>query len=320
MVTNLASKTPIALFTYNRPHHARQALESLSRCKRFEECKLFIYCDGPKCPDQINNVNALQQVVQSFAEKLNADIIIQEKNIGLAHSIVSGVTDLCNKFGRVIVIEDDLVVSPSFIDYILQALDRYQDAENVYQISGFMYPLDHVEHTAAVFLPFTTTWGWATWDRAWKIFDWNATGYQKLFSDTNMRNRFNLDGSYPYYNMLIDRFSGKNDSWGILWGYAVFSVGGLVLHPGKTLVINNGFDGTGTHCGYSAERMESSKIIEFSTYTDDYVIEFPEHIAIDEQKFDHIKKHLRRNYWKIIQSMLRIVGIKVQHIVRDQWR
>jgi len=310
MATNQISKTPIALFTYNRPHHTRQALESLSRCKRFEECKLFIYCDGPKCSDHIDNVIASQQVVQSFAKELNADIIIQEKNIGLAHSIVSGVTDLCNRFGRVIVIEDDLLVSPSFIDYMLQALDRYQDEVNVYQISGFIYPIEHSILHDAFFLPFISCWGWATWDRAWKIFDWNATGYQKLFSDKNMRKRFDYDGCLSHYNMLIDRFSGKNDSWGILWYYAVFSVGGLVLFPGITLVCNNGYDGTGTHCGYSKELLDSSKKIEFITYPVGHVIEFPEQIAVDEGNFDHVKKYLQQTYGNIIQTILRILRLK----------
>lgn len=310
MVTKQASKTPIALFTYNRPHHARQAIESLSRCKRFKECKLFIYCDGPNLPDQIKNVIATRQVVKSFAKKLDADIIIQEKNIGLAHSIVYGVTDLCNRFGRVIVIEDDLLVSPSFIDYMLQALDRYQDEDNVYQISGFMFPVDCPKHKDAFFLPFTTTWGWATWDRAWKKFDWNATGYQKIFSDKNVRKRFDLDGSYPYYDMLVDRFSGKNDSWGILWWYAVFSVWGLVLYPGRTLVCNKGFDGTGTHCKNSIVRIESSKNIEFYPYHEDQVIVFPEIIAVDKQNYDRIKKYLQLTKGNLIQTILRIFRLR----------
>jgi hypothetical protein len=301
--------TPIILFTYNRPQHVQRALESLSQCKRFEECKLYIYCDGPKKTDQINNVIASQQVVRSFAEQMDAEIVIQEKNIRLANSIISGVTDLCNRFGRVIVIEDDLVISPSFIDYMLQALDRYQNQENVYQISGYMFPVDHSKHQDAFFLPFTTTWGWATWDRAWKIFDWNATGYQQLLSHKKKRNQFDLDKSYPYYKMLIDRFSGKNDSWGILWWYAVFSVGGLVLYPRRTLVDNTGFDGTGTHCGYPMEHIEHTRNIKFEIYPDGHVIEFPAIITVDKEKFDKIKRYLKQSRGDIFQKVLHILRI-----------
>lgn len=307
MFPNQVYKIPIALFTYNRPHHTRQALESLSKCTRFDECSLFIYCDGPKQPDQIKNVIASQQVVQSFAETMDTEIIIQEKNIGLAHSIVSGVTDLCKRFGRVIVVEDDLVVHPSFIDYMLQALDRYQDDEKVYQISGFMFPVDTTKDNDSFFLPFITTWGWATWDRAWRKFDWNAPGYQKMLSDKNMRKRFDLDGNYPYCNMLIDRFSRKNDSWGILWWYAVFSAGGLVLYPKRTLVNNCGFDGTGTHCEYSIEHRENPLNQNFLTDPDCHIIQFPETRVIHIQNFSQVKKYLHRNRGNIFQTILRII-------------
>jgi hypothetical protein len=309
MAHNISSPTPIALFTYNRPLHVIQVLESLLQCKRFDACKLFIYCDGPKSTEPIHNVIASQQVVQSFAEKLGAEVIIQEKHIGLAHSIVSGVTDLCNRFGRVIVIEDDLVVSPFFIDYMLQALDRYQDEERVYQISAFMFPLGICKHQDTFFLPFTTTWGWATWDRAWKKFDWNAIGYQKKFSDSTVRKQFDLDGSYPYYNMLIDRFSGKNDSWGVLWWYAVFSAGGVVLYPCNTFVMNIGFDGSGTHCKKFSGWIEPVKKAEMEIYSVMGAIKFPEVIAVDLQKFDQVKKYLRHTKGNVIQTLLRIFRI-----------
>lgn len=312
MELNPESKTPLALFTYNRPYHTRRALESLTRCNRIEECKIFIYCDGPKHSDDMNNIIASQQVVQNFAEKLGANIIIQEKNIGLAHSIVSGVSDLCERFGRVIVIEDDLVVSPSFIDYMLQALDRYQDEEHVYQISGFLFPIDASKHQDTFFLPFITTWGWATWNRAWKSFDWNATGYEKLFSDKKMSKQFNLDNSYPYCDMLLDRFSGKNESWGILWWYAVFSVGGLVLYPGRTLVNNCGFDGTGTHCGNSIEYIENTGLSRIDIYSDDQVIRFPEKMITNMQKYGLVKKYLTRNRRNLFQTILRPLRILIQ--------
>jgi len=307
MKKNQEFKTPIAIFTYNRPHHTRQVLESLFQCKRLDECKLFIYCDGPKHPDQVENVITTQKVVQLYADKMDSEVTIQEKNIGLACSIVSGVTDLCNRFGRAIVIEDDLIVSPSFIDYMLLALDRYSNEERVYQISGFMFPIDCSTHQDSFFLPFTTTWGWATWDRAWKKFDWNASGYQKLLSDRDTRNRFNLDGVYPYYDMLINRFSGKNDSWGILWWYAVFSAGGLILYPSKTLVINRGFDGTGTHCGNLKEYIKITKINELNIYSDVHIIQFPETITVNAQIYTQIKKHLERDRGNIIQTISRIL-------------
>ena len=304
---NQVSKTPIALFTYNRPNHTQKVLESLSYCRRLDECSLYIFCDGPKNNEQLKNVNASRQVVESFAGPLQAKIIFRDENLGLAHSIVSGVTELCGKYGRVIVIEDDLELSPSFIDFMLQALDRYQDDELVYQISGFMYPIKTPDMPDVFFLPVTTTWGWATWDRAWKKFDWNATGYQKLLSDKKIRSAFDLDDSYPYSNMLKQRLIGKNDSWGILWWYAVFSVQGLVLYPGRTLVYNNGFDGTGTHCEYSREPIKAPEKNTFNIFPTTQIVTFPEKIAIHAQNLDLIKKDLHQSQRNIFQRILRIL-------------
>jgi GT2 family glycosyltransferase len=291
MVTNQASKTPIALFTYNRPHHTRQALESLSRCKRFEECKLFIYCDGPKHPDQINNVIASQAVVQSFAEKLDADIIIQEKNIGLAHSVVSGVTDLCNRFGRVIVVEDDFVLSPDFVDYMLLALDKYEHEQTVYQVSGFLHNITHEKTFDAFFLPLTTTWGWGTWQRAWKLFDFNPPDCVEKIKDNDIRRKFNLDDMYPYSDMLENRLAGKNDSWGILWWWAVFNAQGLVLYPRKSLVWVGGFDNSGTHCG--ASDLNQSGSIFFGRKRLSEPIVLPSEIVSDITTFHTIKRWLK---------------------------
>lgn len=109
----------------------------------------------------------------------NATIIEAEANRGLANSIIAGVTKLCDEYGRVIVLEDDLVVSPVFLTYMNAALDKYEDVEDVMQVSGYIFPVTAFENnTEAMFLPFTTSWGWATWGRAWKYFDPEADGWE----------------------------------------------------------------------------------------------------------------------------------------------
>lgn len=308
MTASTFSITPVAVFTYNRPEHTRRVLESLSRCKRLDECSLFIFCDGPKSSEQKESVDASLKVVRSFAEKIPVEVIIREKNFGLARSIVSGVTELCQRFGRVIVIEDDFIMSPSFIDYMLQSLDRYQDDECIYQISGYMFPVELPEKPDANILPFTTTWGWATWEWAWKLFDWDAAGYQELFSDESQRARFDLDNSYPYHEMLEHRFAGKNDSWGILWWYAVFKVHGLVLHPKKSLVFVGGFDGSGTHCG-TANVVQTPED-ELWILPADGHIDFPATVTCDNEVFSRIKDYLRpsqnRSFISKIRDLLQI--------------
>jgi len=241
--------TPLALFAYNRPAHVAAALDSLARCARLDECRVHVFCDGPKGPDDARAVAATRAVVRERAGALNAEVVEREENLGLARSVVTGVTDLCARFGRVIVVEDDLIVAPDFLAYMLAALDRYEDADDVYQVSGFMVPVAHPAVPDTFFLPLTTTWGWATWGRAWEAFDWDASGAVEALRDPETRARFDLGGAYPYAAMLEDRLAGRNDSWGILWWWAVFKARSLVLHPRRSLVRVGGMDGTGTHSG-----------------------------------------------------------------------
>jgi hypothetical protein len=286
------NKTPIALFVYNRPEHAQVALESLSRCERLDECSLRIYCDAPKNEADDKGVAAARQVAHEWAERLGGEVVERERNLGLARSIVSGVTDLCGSHGRVIVLEDDFALSPSFVDYMLQALDRYAQEPNVYQISGYMFPVKHGPGPDAFFLPLTTTWGWATWARAWRVFDWDAADALTKLSDPKLRHSFDLDGSYPYSAMLEQRLRNENDSWGILFWWAVFKAGGLALHPRESLVWVGGFDQSGTHCADEAWSVPQSR--EFIIGRRHSRFELPAPVGPDLAAYKRIKKFLQK--------------------------
>lgn len=288
MVSALSShKTPIAVFVYKRPEHAKLLLESLERCDRLSECVVTIYCDGPKSSADAPAIEATRNVVHEWSAQAGARIIARETNLGLAHSIVSGVSELCDQYGRVIVIEDDFVLNSSFIDFMLQGLDRYADDQNVYQISGYMFPVRHKKTPDAFFLPLTTTWGWATWARAWQVFDRNAHDALERLQDAELRREFDLDGSYPYAAMLEQRLRHENDSWGILFWWAVFNRGGLALHPRESLVTVGGFDGSGTHVGSylwsRSGQMKSGK----------WDFRLPEQVVVDAEAFTRIKRFLK---------------------------
>ena len=286
-------QTPIALFVYNRPTHAELVFESLSRCHRLNECSLHVYCDGPKNPSDKEAVGSARAVAREWAARLNGEVIERENNLGLARSIVSAVTELCESYGRVIVIEDDFVLSPSFLDYMLQALDRYAHENNVLQISAYMYPVRHATADNAFFLPLTTTWGWATWARAWNIFTWDATDALEDLKNPQLRNSFDLEASYPYSAMLEQRLRNENDSWGILFWWAVFKIGGLVLHPAQSLVWVGGFDESGTHCRTGEwPNEEVSDFVARGQRLKDF--SFPAKIATDQEAFRRIKNFLKR--------------------------
>jgi acetyltransferase-like isoleucine patch superfamily enzyme len=242
-------RTPVAFFAYNRPAHANRALRALAACEELAECDLFFYADGAKDSAVAPAVQATREVLRRWAADLKAELVEQPRNLGLAPSIAAGVGDLCARYGRVVVIEDDLVVSPGFLRYMRAALDRYEDDERVMQVGGFTISPPTGWQADAFFLPVTTTWGWATWDRAWRHFSWEPRDRQAAAADIEWKRLFDLDGAANFTGMLEDRLAGRNSSWGILWWYAVSRRRGLVLYPTHSLVWNGGFDGTGEHCG-----------------------------------------------------------------------
>lgn len=240
---------PIALFVYNRPVHIRQTVEALQKNELVGESDLFIFSDAPKKPEAAEAVREVREYIKTINGFRSISIIERDRNLGLANSVIDGVTRLCNEYGKVIVLEDDLVTSSYFLHFMNEALERYQNESQVMQISGHMFPADIMAETDAVFLPMTTSWGWATWQRAWQYFGPAAAGFETLKHNAKLRRQFNLDGAYDFFGMLEHQLRGTIDSWAIRWYLSVFLLSGLTLFPRKTFVENAGFDGSGTHCG-----------------------------------------------------------------------
>lgn len=240
------SLAPIALFVYNRPAHVRRTLEHLARCSGFSASRLVVFCDGPKSSGDTDAVHAARRVVHDLAPA--AEIVEATENRGLAASIMRGVGRLVGESGRVIVVEDDLIVHPAFLEFLNAGLDRFADSERVMQVSGHLVPVpSFADRREALFLPFTTTWGWATWARAWQHFNPDVGGSVVLDRDIAMRRRFNLDGAYDYAFMMALQRAGAIDAWGPRWYWSVFACNGLVLFPPQSLVQNAGMDGSGTN-------------------------------------------------------------------------
>jgi ubiquinone/menaquinone biosynthesis C-methylase UbiE len=237
---------PVALFLYRRPEHTRRTLQALRACSELAASPLVIYCDAAKTPDAEAGVRAVRRIAHELAPA-SATFVERAQNFGLARSIITGATELCREHGRVIVVEDDLEVAPSFLRFMNVALDRYERDERVMGVSGYQFPLEPPLGDEARFLSFPSSWGWATWQRAWEHFDADARGYRALQRDRALRRRFDLDDSYPYFAMLKRQQRGEIDSWAIRWHLSVFMEHGLVLYPGRSLVRNTGFDGSGTH-------------------------------------------------------------------------
>jgi len=303
---NKGKKAPIAVFIYNRPNHTRRALKSLQCCFGFSESPLYIFCDGPKTEGD-NDVQEARNVAKCLIGD-HAVLIESAFNQGLANSIVKGVSRLCREYGKVIVIEDDLLVAPSFLNYMNDALELYEYEESVMQVSGHMFSVPKMAgKQEAFFLPFTTSWGWATWKRAWDSFDLEATGWEQLKTDKKLRFQFNLDNSYDYYSMLEKQMTGRIDSWAIRWYWSVFQHDGLVLYPPLSLIENIGFDGTGTH-GWRSARLINVKrdVKEICTQQ----CRFPSSLKINASDFKCVKEILQKAGFGYLSKSFQLIKRK----------
>lgn len=239
---------PILLFVYNRPSHTQRALQALLTNSLAAESELFIYSDAPKSADDKAAVDEVREYIRHVAGFKRVCIIERSQNFGLANNVIDGVTALVNRYGRVIVLEDDLVVAPFFLDFMNDALDVYEDEPKVGHIQACDFTHDPALPDTFL-IKWTGSWGWATWQRAWQHFNPDGKALLEELQRRKLSRRFDFDGSYGYTKMLRRQTEGKNNSWAIRWNASLFLADILSLNVGKSLVKNEGFDGTGTNCG-----------------------------------------------------------------------
>lgn len=244
----MMTPAPILLFVYNRPEHVRQCIASLQANELAAQSPLFIYSDAAKTPESREGVQQTRQFIRDIDGFASVTIIEREQNWGLARSIIDGVTTQVNRFGRVIVMEDDLIAAPYFLQFMNDALETYKDEPRVGHIQGCDFTQD-TSLPDTFLIKWTGSWGWATWDRAWKRFNPDGKELLRQLEERNLTRRFDFNSTYGYTRMLRRQIEGKNNSWAIRWNASLFLADILSLNAGRSLIRNTGFDGSGTNCG-----------------------------------------------------------------------
>jgi putative methyltransferase (TIGR04325 family) len=242
------SYAPIALFVYKRPWHTIQTINSILRCEESKNSDLIIFSDAPKKIEDEEKIKEVRTLIKNLSGFNTIEIVERNVNHGLAKSIISGVSEILSQKKEIIVLEDDMLVSKYFLSYMNQALKLYEDESKVACIHAWNYPLKG-DLPQTFFLRGADCWGWATWERAWKIFNSDGSELLNKIKEQKLEYEFDRKGAYPYTQMLEDQIQGKNDSWAIRWHASAFLADMYCLHPGKSLLQNIGLDGSGTHSG-----------------------------------------------------------------------
>ena len=298
---------PVVVFVYDRLKHVEEALSALNGNDYAELTELFIFSDlYDENTANRQEVMAVRKYIQKFSENcrfINVNIIMAKEHNGLAKSVISGVTDVINKYGKVIVVEDDLVTAKSFLRYMNEALDYYKDNKRVWSISGYSLPLFSLRRCKSdVYAGYRgSSWGWATWKDRWDMTDWSVSDYAEFISSEQRMKEFNRGGE-DMSDLLTMQMEGKSDSWAIRWNYQQYKQNMVSIFPVRSQVKNMGWDGSGRNCGKSILKIYDTKISNFG-----------EHIRFDDCEVDEkIMKETRRTYSKsLIQRLVVFVNKKM---------
>lgn len=294
---------PIALFVYNRPEHTRRTLKFLQQNLLADESRLFIFSDAAARVEEEENVSEVRQLIKGIGGFKQVEVIERPKNLGLAKSIIDGVSRLVKEYGKIIVFEDDLISSPYTLQYFNNALNRYETEDRVMHIGAYMYPLNKAAGPGGqpglpetFFYRAATSWGWATWARAWKEFE---PDIDKLIGQFNSRriHEFSIENNMNFWKQIKEFKAGKNNSWAIRWYASIFLKGGLTLNPSDSLVNNIGHDGSGVHSGVNDiyNVVVNHKPITF----------FPNDIQENKLAYQAIKNFLKTRKGSLWQRVIR---------------
>ena len=237
---------PVVLLVYNRPEHVKRGIESLLRNAEAPQTDLYIFSDAARTPADEAKVSEVRKIVHGIKGFKKVVVTERQNNIGLAANVTGGVTEVVNSYGRVIVLEDDLVVAPYFLRFMNDALETYKDEERVGHIQACDFTRSR-ELPPTFLIKWTGSWGWATWARAWKLYNPDGSALLHELEDRHLTNTFDFNGKYIFTKMLRNQVEGKNDSWAIRWNASLFLHDVLSLNVGRSLVSNVGLDGSGTN-------------------------------------------------------------------------
>lgn len=313
--------SPIVLFVYNRPVHTERTLEALFKNELASESELYIYADGPKTnadQEQREKIMKVREILRKKQWCGSVHIIESEYNKGLADSIIGGVTEIVNKYGKVIVLEDDIYTSTGFLRYMNEALVMYENEENVMQISGYIYPHKYKTSATTCFLRIMSCWGWGTWKRAWKYYEHDIDVHLSHYSKPEEINKFDIEGHGKFYWQLVANKNNEIYTWAVRWYASWLYQGGYTLFPMKSLVQNIGFDNSGEHCN-------TSDLARFICVLADKITLKKEDIILEDEKIRHeidvfYKNAYQENLKTKIYRILKSFGlIELRNKVR-MWR
>ncbi len=257
--------TAIVIFAFNRPRHLKATIEHLKLNPEFGTLPVFVFVDGPRNEEDVKAVNDVKAIANAIPVK-NLNIVARDNNLGLKRSVITGISHVFELFDQAIILEDDICVSPNFLQYHLQALDTLKHREDIWSVSGFVIPeigekCQKITGQDTVLAKRASSWGWSTWKSRWIKANFDS---QYVLSQLRLNHQLYGQTGGDKLRMLVRELSGNSSSWAIIWDYNHFLNNGYCLYPVRSLIRNIGLDNSGTHSkplkAYEVEQLNADTI------------------------------------------------------------
>jgi hypothetical protein len=242
--------TPVAIVIFNRPDLVLRLLEVLSRVK---PAYLYVISDGAR-EDRAGEFDLVAECRRLVDREVNWHCDIKKEysgtNMGCGHRISSGLNWLFGQVESAIILEDDCLPAPEFLYFAQEMLVRYKDDDSVYHISGSNLMTANTRSRGAgyYFSRYPSIWGWATWRRAWRSYDFNLFGWRDAVNQKKIKDKCFGFREYLYWQHCFDSVSnGRLDTWDYQWAYNCMVNGAFCIVPNINMISNLGFRLDATH-------------------------------------------------------------------------
>jgi hypothetical protein len=289
---------PIVLFVYNRPWHTKKTIESLKNNELAGESDLFIFSDNTVDEKNKESVDVVRNFVKTIDGFKSVNIVERETNFGLAKNVISGVTEVIDRYNKVIVLEDDIVCSRIYLSYMNKLLSYYKYNEKIYSVTGYTFPIEiPVKYKYDVYFSSrASSWGWGTWKDRWEIVDWDVEDYDSFLINPEHIKSFNTGGD-DLTKMLKQQMNGKIDSWSIIWSYSHFKNNSYCVYPTKSRLRNIGADRSGIHT-------DKTKKFDVEIYEEDTELNLTDNIILNDEIILNFQIFFSQNKFKKIINKL----------------
>lgn len=292
---------PILLLIFNRPDTTAQVFNSIARAK---PRRLFVAADGPRTDKEgeAEKCQAVREIIKRVDWDCEVKTLFREQNLGCKEAVSSAITWFFEQVEEGIILEDDCLPSDSFFWFCAELLEKYRDDERIMMISGDNFQDGIQRGNASYYFSFVPwIWGWATWRRAWRLYDREMQTFPFFVKENRMQS-LSADRAVQNHRWsdFISTYEGRINTWDFQWIYSVLINHGLSICPQVNLVSNIGCSSEGTHTFDANSTLANIPLGEIITLSHPWAI-LPDALA-DKYFYE---RHLNIRYHRINNPIMR---------------